>query len=311
MSWIEIASVNYDTIHSVNETRRIHMPHKNVYNKIVQMRSQMSKAQVKIANYILDHRHSVPFLTGSKLAKQTDVSEATVVRFATFLGYKGYNQFQQALVESVEKQLNTAERLQMSREMYNETERTIYDIFNDDIANITSTMENLNIDDFQEAAKHILEAEKIYVVANRSAVSLGVFLHYYLDIIFGNTEIIHSTATGIDQMYNVTERDVVIGLSFARYTRNTIEIAAFAKERNATILAITDHDTSPITEYADIALFASSNMPSFLDSFTAPLSLINTLITYIGNHKHEEINDRLENLEKLWDRYQVFQEYEK
>lgn len=284
------------------------MPNKNVYDKIAQKRSQMSKSQVKIANYILEHRHSVPFLTGNKLAKQTEVSEATVVRFATFLGYSGYNQFQQALVDSVEKQLNTAERLQMSRDMHNETERTIYDIFQDDIANITSTVESLNIDDFQLAAKHILEAERIYVVANRSAVSLGVFLHYYLDIIFGNTEIIHTTAAGIDQMYNVTDQDVVIGLSFARYTRNTIELAAFAKERQATIIAITDHETSPITTYADVSLFASSNMPSFADSFTAPLSLINALITYIGNHKYETVNTRLENLEQLWDRYQVFQE---
>lgn len=284
------------------------MPNKNVYDHIAQKRSHMSKAQVKIANYILNNRHSVPFLTGNKLAKQTEVSEATVVRFATFLGYTGYNQFQQDLVESVEKQLNTAERLKMSQEMYNETERTIYDIFQDDIANINATMENLNIEDLQQAAKYILEAEKVYVIANRSAVSLGIFLHYYLDIISGNTEIIHTTATGIDRLYNITDRDVVIGLSFARYTRNTIELAAFAKERNATILAITDHETSPITTYADISLYASSNMPSFSDSFTAPLSLINTLITYIGNHKYDDITTRLENLEQLWDRYQVFQE---
>lgn len=283
------------------------MPNKNIYDQIASKRLHMSKAQIKIATYILQHRHSVPFLTGNKLAKVVGVSEATVIRFATFLGYNGYNQFQEALVDSVEKQLNTAERLQVSREVYSETEKNIYDIFQDDIANITTTMENLHIEDFQTAAQHILHAEKIYVVANRSAVSLGVFLHYYLDIIFGNTEIIHTTATGIDRMYNITEHDVVIGLSFARYTRNTIELAAFAKERKATIIAITDHETSPITSYADIALYASSNMPSFLDSFTAPLSLINTLVTYIGNYKHKEVHERLEHLENVWDQYDIFQ----
>ncbi len=271
-------------------------------------RVQMSKAQTKIATYILENRHSVPFLTGSKLAKLTGVSEATVVRFVTFLGYQGYSEFQQDLVDSVEKQLNTAERLQMSRVVYSETEKTIYDIFQDDIANITATMENLHIEDFQAAAKHILQAERIYVIANRSAVSLGVFLHYYLDIIFGNAEIIHTTAAGIDRLYNVTERDVVIGISFARYTRNTIDLASFAREQNATVIAITDHKKSPITSYAHLSLYASSNMPSFLDSFTGPLSLINTLITYIGNDKHKQVNTRLESMEEMWDRYNIFQQ---
>lgn len=282
------------------------MAKENIFSAMTRRKKEMSKSQVKIANYILENPHSVPFLTGAKLAKNVGVSEATVVRFATFLGFSGYNNFQQQLMQSAKKQLNTVERLKMSRAVYDETEQTIYDIFQDDINNITTTMQTLNVDDFKQAADYILEANRIYVIANRSAVSLGTFLQYYLDIIFGNSELIHTTAAAFDRIYDVNERDVVIGISFARYTKSTIDIASYAYEKNTKIIALTDHLTSPITAYADVSLFSKSHMPSFADSFTAPISLINALITYIGNRKHVKINDRLKKLEKLWDRYHVF-----
>lgn len=278
----------------------------DIFKKINSKRSKMSKSQVKIANYILENPHSVPFLTGNKLATTVGVSEATVVRFATFLGYKGYNDLQGALVKTAERQLNTVERLQMSRTVYNETEKTIYDIFQDDINNIKATIQTLNIDDFKRAADYILNAERIYIIANRSAVSLGTFLQYYLDLILGNSELIHTTAAAFDRIFNINEKDVVIGISFARYTKSTIDIASYAYEKKATIVALTDQLTSPITAYADVSLYSKSQMPTFIDSFTAPISLINALIAYIGNAKHVNINERLEQLEELWDRYHVF-----
>lgn len=284
------------------------MSETNIYKKISQLRDKMSKSQHKIASYILENPHSVPFLTGSKLAKLTGVSEATVVRFATFLGFSGYNELQKQLAASAEKQLNTVERLQMSRAVYSEAEQVIYDIFNDDIKNMKLTMRALNVADFEAAANALLKAKKIYIVANRSAVSLGTFLQYYLDIIFGKSELIHTTATALDRIHNVNEQDVVVGISFARYTKNTLEVVSFAKEKNATVIALTDDLSSPITTYADISLFSQSNMPSFLDSFVAPLSLINALITYIGNQEGLQIDERLKSLEEMWNQYSIFHE---
>lgn len=284
------------------------MTKEDVYKTIASLREEMSKSQRKIADYILKNPHSVPFITGAKLAKLTGVSESTVVRFATFLGYDGYNDLQQQLAISAEKQLNTVERLQMSRSLYSETEKTIYDVFNSDINNMKQTMKNLNIDDLENAANYILNAKNIFIVANRSAVSLGTFLQYYLDIIFGKSELIQTREQAFDRIYNVDERDVVIGISYARYTKSTLEVVSYAKERQAKIIALTDQLNSPITTYADVSLFASSKMPSFLDSFVAPLSLINTLITYIGTHKQINIDERLENFENIWDYYDIFHE---
>ena len=286
--------------------RGIVMTKPTIYRIISSARERMSKSQHKIADYILENPHSIPFITGAKLAELTGVSEATVVRFATFLGYEGYNDLQKQLATSMERQLNTVERLTMSKSVYSETERAVYDNFNEDIKNIQTTMQYLNIDDLERAASYIIEAEKIYIIANRSALSLGTFLQYYFNIIFGKSELVHTTEAVFDQIQDVNERDVVIGISYARYTKSTLNAVSYASEKNATIIALTDHFSSPITAYANIALFATSNMQSFLDSFVAPLSVINTLIAYIGNKKQANIEQRLQNFEQLWDRYDVF-----
>ena len=278
----------------------------NIYKKISEEIPNMSKSQLKIANHIIKNPHSVPFLTVGKLAQIVEVSEATVVRFANFLGYSGYNELQQIMIDSLEEQLNTVERLEMSRKVYDKTEKGIYEIFEDDIKNIQSTMDSINIEEFQKVAHDLLKAEKIFIVANRSAVSLGTFLQYYLEIILGNSELVHSTESAFERIYNVNKHDVVIGISFARYTKSTLDIVTYAKQKEATIVAITDNLLSPIVPYADVSLFSSSQLPSFLDSFVAPLSVINALITYIGKIKHKEIDQRLEKLEEIWDEYDVF-----
>jgi len=282
------------------------MPQSNVYKTISNCYSDMSKSQKKIATYILENTYSAPFLTVGKLAKMSDVSEATVVRFATFLGYEGYNEFQQYMYDSVEKQLNTVERLQMSRDIYDDKEKGIYEVFEDDMTNIQMTMENLNLKDFEKAASYFLKANNIYIVASRSAVSLGSFLHYYLDIMFGNSKLIHSSETAFEQLYDLKDNDLVVGLSFARYTKATLDIVTHVKKREVPIIAITDSLLSPITQLATISLIASSKMPSFLDSFVAPLSIINALITYLGKQQTEPINKRLKDLEQMWDEHSIF-----
>ena len=277
-----------------------------IYKKISSQRENMSKSQHKISDYILENPHTIPFITGAKLASLTEVSEATVVRFATFLGYDGYNDLQRNLTGFLEKQLNTVDRFNMASEEYTEVEQTAYMHFNDDIKNIKTTMTQLDIASIEQATKHILAAERVYIIANRSAVSLGSFLQYYLNIILGNSELVTTTEAAFDQIYDINENDVVIGISYARYTKSTLHAVSYASEKNATIIALTDYLRSPITSYADISLFASSHMQSFLDSFVAPLSVLNTLITFIGNEKGIDIKKRLAEFEELWDRYDVF-----
>ncbi|MFT9846284.1 MurR/RpiR family transcriptional regulator [Aneurinibacillus sp. REN35] len=278
----------------------------NVYQYIAENMPDMSKSQVKIARYILENPNAVPFFTVGKLAKMIGVSEATIVRFAAHLGYSGYSELQQQMQDSVQRQLTTPERLRMSEQVY-DREKGINEIFQDDIANIRSTMEKLDVDAFHKTVAMLLQARKVYIAANRSAGSLGVFLHYYLQIVLGNAELLQSVETSSERLYDVGEKDVVIGISFARYTKSTIQILSYAKERGATTIAITDNLLSPLIPHADVSLTASSQMPTFIDSFVAPLSLINALITFVGKEKTKDVQERLERLEETWDHFDIFQ----
>lgn len=278
----------------------------NVYQHIAEKIPTMSKSHVKIANYILGHTHVVPFLKVASLAKKAGVSEATVIRFACFLGYSGYSELQSHMQNSIQKQLTTTERLNMTSNVSNDQEKWTYDLFQDDIENIQATLENLHIKDFYESVEWIQHAEKVYIAANRSAASLGIFLQYYLKIILGHAELVHSMENLSEQIYDLNERDVVIGISFPRYTNSTVDALAFAKDRGSRTICITDSLLSPLIPYADISLTAPSRMSTFIDSFTAPLSLVNALLVAIGQHCKEETKSRLEKIEETWERFGVF-----
>lgn len=278
----------------------------NIYKYIAEQMPNMSKSNLKVAKYILENPNTVPFLTGDKLAKITGVSHATVVRFATFLGCSGYPELQQYMQSSAQQQLTTTERLKISKEVYNDQDQSVYDIFLDDISNIKSTLERLDTEVFKRAVESLIKAKRVYIVANRSATALGVFLQYYLQFLLEQVELIHSIENVSERIYDLNKDDVVIGISFARYTKSTIKVLSYANEKEATTVAITDNLLSPLIPYADIPLTASSQMPAFIDSFVAPLSLINALIISAGKEKEENFQDKLESLEGIWDKFDIF-----
>ncbi|MCC3355827.1 MurR/RpiR family transcriptional regulator [Bacillus sp. REN16] len=277
-----------------------------VYQIITNKLPEMSKSQRKIAKYVLDNAESVPFFTVGQLAKMAEVSEATVVRFSTFLGYSGYPEWQKAMQDSVKRQLTTVERLKISDDIYDSEDKAVYEMFQEEIVRIQKMADQFDIIAFHQAVQAIIDAKRIFIVANRSAVSLGFFMEFYLDLLFQNTELIRNPNGISEKLFRITEGDIVIGISYARYTKNTIDAISFAKERGANVIAITDTMFSPLIPYSNITLCSPSEMPSYIDSFVAPLSLVNALLTAVGRKKRKEIEKHLTDLEEVWDRFQIF-----
>src|SRR5690554_1897502 len=278
----------------------------DVYHVISENLPNMSKSQREIAKYVIRHMESVPFFTVLELAKETGVSEATVVRFATFLGYSGYPEFQKALQEAVKRQLTTVERLKISDDVYEKEDQAVFEMFQEEVERIQSMASQLNINDFNRAVDYIVQAKRVFIIANRSAVSIGSFLEFYFDVLLENAELIRNPHGISEKLFRLNEDDVVIGLSFARYTRNTVEAVSFAKDRGARVIAITDNRLSPLIPFSDVFLCARSDMPSFIDSFVAPLSLINAMLVAIGKRKRHDIENHFEELEDVWERFRIF-----
>ncbi|WP_298845087.1 MurR/RpiR family transcriptional regulator [Clostridium sp.] len=267
---------------------------------------RLSKGQKLIAEYILNHYDKAAFMTADKLGDSIGVSESTVVRFATELGFSGYPKLQKSLQQLIRNKLTTVQRIELSNE-YITQENALKNVLKADMENIKTTLENINYETFDDIVNSLFKAKKIYIIGLRDSSSLAEFLGFYLNLILDNVKVVAYGVSDIfEQMLNVNEHDIVIGIGFPRYTMRTIEALDFAKSKNANIVVITDSLLSPLAEKADHTLIAQSNMTSFVDSLVAPLSVINALIIAVGLREKEKISSTFSTLEEIWKEYKVY-----
>ncbi|WP_069649518.1 MurR/RpiR family transcriptional regulator [Caloranaerobacter ferrireducens] len=267
---------------------------------------RLSKGQKLIAEYILNHYDKAAFMTASKLGEMVGVSESTVVRFANALGFSGYPSLQRALQELIKNKLTTVQRLSMSNN-YSDNSTLLKKILKADMDNIRSTIEEISNDEFEKVVDCIYNANRVYIIGLRSSTTLANYLGFYLSLILDNVKVVTYGISDIfEQLLRVNKGDVVIGISYPRYSRRTLEALNYVKEQECKIIGITDSFLSPLSGIADYTLIAKSNMISFVDSLVAPLSLINALIIAIGMREKNEITQYFQKLERLWDEYNVY-----
>lgn len=260
---------------------------------------KLSKGHRRIAQYIVEHYDKAVFMTASRLGESVGVSESTVVRFAAVLGYEGYPQLQRALQELVSHRLTAVQRFEMSSEI--DPNAVLRTVLKSDMQNIRATVEELDNHAFEEGVRRILNAKEIYVIGLRSAAPLAQFLGYYLNYIFDRVHLVSSAATDVfEEIARISEADVVIGISFPRYSTRTVKAMRFARSCGAQVISITDGPMSPLHEVSDVCLNACTDMASFVDSLAAPMSVINALVVSLGLHRKEELSRHFKQLEAIW-----------
>jgi len=281
---------------------------RDLLSRIQTSMSTFSKGHKAIGRYIIENYDKAAFMTACKLGKAVGVSESTVVRFAMELGYDGYPRLQKALQELIRAKLTSVQRIQASSGRINEDE-VLKNVILSDIDKLRLTLDDIKKEEFQKIVTAIMEANKIYILGVRSSAALASFMGFYFNLIFENMRLVHTTSASemFEQVLRVKKGDVVIGISFPRYSKRTVRALQFAKDRGATVVAITDSYTSPLTDCSDYNLIAKSDMVSFVDSLVAPLSVINALIVAIGLRKKEEVFSVFEELENIWDEYDVYE----
>jgi len=275
--------------------------------RTIQMKfPRLSKGQKLIAEYILKHYDKAAFMTAAKLGTSVGVSESTVVRFANELGFSGYPKLQKALQELIKNRLTTVQRIELSNDYVSE-ESALKGVLKSDMENIRATLEKINHKNFEDVVNSIFTAKKIYIIGLRSSTALAEFLGFYLNLILDNVKIVGYGISDIfEQMINISDEDLVIGIGFPRYAARTIESLSFAQSRGTKVVAITDSLLSPLAAKADYTLIAQSNMASFVDSLVAPLSVINALIIAVGLREKQKISNTFNELESIWEEYQVY-----
>ena len=280
---------------------------KNVLHTIRENLGAYSKGHKRIAAYILDHYDKAAFMTAKRLGDTVGVSESTVVRFAAQLGYEGYPEMQKALQEIIRGRLTSIQRIRASRDQISGRD-ILGTVMHRDMAAIHNAIEQVDRKSFQQAVDKLLQARHIYLLGVRSSAYLAGYLHFYFHLIFPNVTLVQNAATGeiFEQLVHIGPNDVLVGISFPRYSKMAVSAVEFARSRGAEVIAITDSQMSPLYKVAGTSLLVSSDMISFIDSMAAPLSLLNALIAAVGEQKNEEVSHTFAEMERVWDIYSIF-----
>ena len=284
-------------------------------NRIKQNARSFSKGQRLIAKYIEEHYDKVAFMTASKLGATVGVSESTVVRFATEIGYSGYPALQQAMQEMIRNRMTSVQRLEMTSTNI-PLDRLLDSSMDQDIDIIRRTKESISHEEFYRAADALVKVKKVYIIGAGSSLAIATFLSYYFSLVFDSVQLISATSEAqiLQQMVHIGEGDALVGISFPRYSKKAVKALKYAlkcaPDRGAPVVAITDSTLSPLTKYAEHVLLAKSDMVSFVDSLVGPMALINALIVTVAIKKKDEVANTLLNLETIWDEYGVYEKVE-
>ncbi len=270
-----------------------------------------SKGQKLIARYILESYDKAAFMTASKLGKTVNVSESTVVRFAVEIGYDGYPSMQRAMQDMIRNKLTSVQRIEVARDRIGNQD-IMNMVFQSDIEKIRMTQEEIDRDAFEASVEAILNAKRIYILGVRSSAVIAQFIGFYFNYMFDNVKLVDTSSASemFEQIVRVGPGDVVIGISFPRYSARTIKALRFCHDTGATVVALTDTMQSPIAEMANHVLIAKSDMVSLVDTLVAPLSLCNALLVSIGSRKEAELSKTFTHLEEIWEEYEVYEKVE-
>ncbi|MDD6188082.1 MAG: MurR/RpiR family transcriptional regulator [Clostridiales bacterium] len=280
---------------------------KDILAAIEEKKSGFSKGQYRIAKYIEENFDKAAFMTAAKLGKTAGVSESTVVRFASELGFEGYPEMRLALQEMIRNRLTSVQRIEVAKTVMGDKD-TFSAVLQSDMEKIMLTMEAVDRSMFDSAVEQIVNAEHVYIIGTRTSAPLAMFMGFYFNLLMPNVKVVQQNSANelLEQIMRIGKNDVLIGLSFPRYSKRTVKAVRFARDMGASVIAITDSDSSPIAREAQTCLFAKSDMVSFVDSLVGPLSLLNALIVAVGSETHENLSETFAELERVWDEYDVY-----
>ncbi len=279
----------------------------NILDKISDTFQELTPSQRKVAQYVYHNINEAFLLNSFQIAKTANVSEATVTRFLTNLGFSGFSEFKREIARQVLESFSTTQRLAESAEDLKARGNVFSEILQGDIENIQTLTATISDRLFEQAVNELCSARSIYVLGLRSSYALAFYLTFDLRFFLDKVILIKPGIGDMpEQVLGVTKDDVLVVISFRRYTRESFDIAEKIKKRAGSVIALTNSELSPVAKLADVTLVASTNIPTYIESYTAPMSLINALITAIALRKKDQAISALNKLETSLEEFQTY-----
>jgi len=279
----------------------------NILEHISNNYEELTPSQRRVAEYIYNNVNEAFLLNSFQIAKAPKVSEATVTRFVSNLGFSGFSEFKREIARQVLEDFSTPKRLAESAESLEDRENVFSGILKSDIENIRTLATKISDQLFEEAVDKLCSARSIYVLGLRSSYALAFFLAFDLRFFLNKVILVKPGIGDIpEQVIGARKGDVLVVISFKRYTRESFNIAEKIRKKGALVLAITNSELSPLAKIADLRLIASTKIPTYIESYTAPMSLMNALITAIALRKKDKAMSALNKLEIGFEEFQTY-----
>ncbi len=268
-------------------------PTTDLANRIAKVYPTLSEGHRKAADFVLQNPLDTATMTIEGLAERSGTSTATITRFVRALGYASYGDFRAALSAALKVALAPVEALADARAAAGSVFATMSASLGDEAANLEEAIATLDEPTVDRAIAALLKARRIFIIGYGASHHVGAFLEDGL-LLYLEADVIFATARGgperaSNQMLSAGPDDLVVAISLPRYSRSTLELAKFAKQRNAMLLAITDKPSSPLLAIADMPLFAQARNNFLPNSPTAAFAVADALITTLARERPDAI----------------------
>lgn len=249
--------------------------------------NELTKSCQKVGEFLLKNMEEAAFFDISDFALEVGVSESTVIRFVRGIGYKGFPRMQEDLRTWLKERITPLGKMEKS--VYKTPPDIYKDILENDIQNLNKLKKDFVYENFDEVVNTIIKSKHIYIIGYRTSFPIAYLLYMFLIEIIQNAEFLDFRGGEIyDRLIGLGRGDVLVAISFHRYSRVTSEIVKFAKSKRCKIIGITDSPLSPLGEIADIVLSVERSNPAFFNSYVACLSLINCILGGISLKKEKD-----------------------
>lgn len=278
---------------------------KNLIYRIEQNKKQFSKGQRLIADYILNNFHKSTFQTAQKLAVELGLSESTVVRFATLLGYDGYKELKDDIHELAKISLSNIDRIKLRQ--IKTMDELVESCLTTDAHDVKRLKTDLDKEKLYEGIDILNKSRKIFVLGLRTSSFLANYFYFYLKLMGKDAIIINSDDDIVyENMLHMNEEDTFFCISYPRYSKKSVSILKYAKSKGSKVISLTDNTNTTIAKNSDLVLVAKNDIILFIDSFVAPLSLINIIIAGLSFKNFESTQDYLTEMERIYKSYDIY-----
>ncbi len=257
------------------------------------------KAQA-LGTYIMQNPSKAVFMTTKELAETCQTSEATVVRFVSSLGYKGYSDFQQALKEFINSGLSLPERAAIKGIKEAGVDRLHRGIL-EELNNLKHLYENISVETMNQFVDYMEKSHTVYVVGSRLSYTFAYYLGWSLTKIRKGIHILKgSDSTSMDMLANAHCESLVILTTCTRYPNELIKLSKMVRRTGHTLLTLTDSAYCPVIPFANLSLVVPSLSIPFIGNVSGMLATIQYMVQELASRRGDDLSGYQKQLEQVY-----------